>query len=169
MKQTRREFLQTTAALTATYLSSSAFAFAKNTKLSFSTLGCPDWTFKQIVEFASSHHFSGIEVRGILKQLDLTQCPEFSKQNLSSTLRLMRDNNLKFVDLGSSSTLHFSDPNERKKNIDEGKRFIELGQQLNCPYIRVFPNIFPKDQEKNATIDLIVKGLIELGDFRKRE
>jgi sugar phosphate isomerase/epimerase len=31
----------------------------------------------------------------------------------------------------------------------------------------VFPNNFPKGQEKEATIDLIVKGLVELGDYAK--
>jgi sugar phosphate isomerase/epimerase len=31
----------------------------------------------------------------------------------------------------------------------------------------VYPNNFPKEQDRNATIDLIVKGLVELGDYAK--
>lgn len=63
--------------------------------------------------------------------------------------------------------MHNSDIAERKKNIDEAKQFIDLAQQLKCPYIRVFPNDFPPDQDRNATIDLISKGLLELGDYAK--
>jgi sugar phosphate isomerase/epimerase len=82
-------------------------------------------------------------------------------------LRLLQDKGLSIVNLGSSATLHFADPNERKKNIDEGKRYIDLAQQLKCPYMRVFPNNFPKEQEKKQTMDLISQGLLELGNHAK--
>lgn len=163
-KLPRREFLQTTSALIAGAMLGSSFAFKKQPLLSFSTLGCPDWTLKQIVDFAAQHQYQGIEVRGILKQLDLTQRTEFSKENIGATLRMLADNKLSFVNLGSSSTLHFSEAVERKKNLDEGRRFIDLAHELHCPHIRVFPNNFPKDQEKSATMDLIAKGLLELGN-----
>ena len=51
---------------------------------------------------------------------------------------------LQFVDLGSSATLHFADGAGREKNLDEGKRYIDLARQISCPYIRVFPTIFQK-------------------------
>lgn len=167
-KQTRREFLQATSTLVAGSFGISSFTFKKNPPLlSFSTLGCPDWTLQQIVDFATQHHYQGIEVRGILRQLDLSKCKEFSKENKSATLKLMVDNGLKFVDLGSSCNLHIAEPQDRKKNLDEGKRFIDLAQEFNCPYIRVFPNNFPKEEEKNATMDRIAKGLLELADHAK--
>ncbi len=167
-KQSRREFMQSSAALIAATWSSSAFAFIKNTPLlSFSTLGCPDWTFQQIIDFAVQYNFKGIEVRGIQRQIDLTKCKEFSKENKSNTLKLMSDNGLNFVNLGSSCNLHIADQIERKKNLDEGKRFIDLAQEFNCPFIRVFPNNFPKEQDKNATMDLMAKGLLELADYAK--
>ncbi len=162
---TRRNFLQTTAALITASLGASAFVFKKNEPLlAFSTLGCPDWSLTQIVDFASQHGFKGIEVRGLLRQMDLTQCKEFSKQNLATSLRLLQDKGLNFVNLGASATMHFAEGDERKKNLDEGKRYIDLAQELKCPYMRVFPNNFPKDQSKNQTMDLIAKGLLELGN-----
>jgi sugar phosphate isomerase/epimerase len=166
-KLNRRDFLQTTSAILAGALVTSGFEFKKTPLLSFSTLGCPDWTLQQIVDFAAQNNYQGIEVRGILRELDLTKRPEFSKQNIASTLRLLEDKKLKFVNLGSSATLHFAESTERKKNLDEGKRFIDLAHELKCPFIRVFPNNFPKEQEKNATMDLMVKGLLELGDYAK--
>ncbi len=165
----RRQFLQSSAVLLATAFTGSSFDFEKYTPLlSFSTLGCPDWTFPQIVDFAVQHNYKGIEMRGIQRQLDLTKCNEFSTAlNRRATLKIIEEKGLRFVNLGSSATLHFSDSAERQKNVDEGKRFIDLAQDIKCPYVRVFPNNFPKDQEKNATMDLIAKGLLELGDHAK--
>lgn len=164
----RREFLQTGMTMATVYLGSSSFTFKKSfPQLAFSTLGCPDWTFQQIVDFAGQHHFQGIEVRGILRQLDLPKCPEFSKESLPATMRLMKDRQLKLVDLGSGCTLHFPESAERRKNMDEGKRFIDLAHELKCANIRVFPNNFLKERSKGETMDLIVKGLLELGDYAK--
>ena len=166
---TRKEFLQTTSGFLAIASIASSFDVKKNKPLlSFSTLGCPDWDFQKIISFAAEHGYTGIEMRGILHELDLPKCKEFnSVQNISTTLSQMKEKGLVFVDLGSSATMHFADATERKKHLDDGKRFIDLAQQINCPNVRVYPNNFPKDQDKNATMDLIVKGLVELGDYAK--
>jgi sugar phosphate isomerase/epimerase len=165
---TRKEFLQTSAVIMAAALAGSSFDIKKkNPLLAFSTLGCPDWTFQQIVDFAVQHEYKGIEVRGILRQMDLTKSDMFSAENIQATLQLMKDKGLSFVNLGSSAALHFAEGTEREKNLDEGKRFIDLAQRINCPYIRVFPNNFPKDQDKDTTIHLIAKGLLTLGDYAK--
>ena len=135
-------------------------------KLSFSTLGCPDWSFDKIIDFARDNQYSGIEVRGILRQMDLTLVPEFSNsQAIQATLKKMNDRGLKFVDLGSSCALHFPKGEERTKNLDEGKRFIDLAAKLNCPYIRVFPNQIPKDRDRQESLNLIIDGLKELGTY----
>ncbi|HTL08510.1 MAG TPA: sugar phosphate isomerase/epimerase family protein [Chitinophagaceae bacterium] len=134
--------------------------------LSFSTLGCPDWSFAQILDFAAAHGYQGIEMRGLLRQMDLTKCNEFSDAaHITETLNRMKEKKLRFVNLGSSCNLHFADPVKRKENLDEGRRFIDLAQQLQCPYVRVFPNVFPKDQDRQATMGLIADGLRELAAY----
>jgi len=136
--------------------------------LSFSTLGCPDWSFTQIIDFAASHGYDGIELRGIQREMELTRVKELSTpQARQETLGIMKDKGLRFVDLGSSANMHVADPVDRQKNMDEGRRFIDLAQQLDCPFIRVFPNSFPKDQDKAATMDLMIKGLLELAGHAK--
>jgi len=170
MKYTnRKDFLQTSGLLLAMAITGSSFDLKKKmTLLSFSTLGCPDWTFEQIIDFAASNHFNGIEIRGIQRELDLTKCREFSTpENILSTSKLMKEKGLYFSDLGSSAAMHHQDTKERKKNLDEAKRFIDLAQKIDCPNIRVFPNNLPKDVERNATIDLIIQGLSELGEYAK--
>lgn len=165
MKSTnRRAFLQSAALLLAGTMVSYSFDFKKKKPLlSFSTLGCPDWSFEKITDFAVQHAYQGLEIRGLQRQMDLTKCSEFSTtQSRKATVKLMQDKGLHFVGLGSSSTLHFAGATERKKNLDEGRRFIDLADEIDCPYIRVFPNNFPKEQERNQTIDLITQGLLEL-------
>src|SRR5258706_16148599 len=135
---TRKEFLQTSALLLATAFAGSSFDLKKNKLLlSFSTLGCPDWSFDKIVNFAAQHEYTGIEMRGLQRQIDLTKCNEFNAQNIEATLRLMKEKGLQFVDLGSSATMHFAEGAERQKNLAEGRAFIDLAQQLHCPYVRV--------------------------------
>ena len=165
----RRDFLRaTTLIMAAPYVPH--FLNMKKTKplLAFSTLGCPDWNFRQITDFAKTHNYAGIEVRGLLHEMYLPKCPEFNTpENISATLSLMKEKNLAFADLGSSTNLHIAETAERKKNLDEAKRFVDLAQKINCPFIRVFPNKLPKDQDKNHTMDLIIQGLSELGDYAK--
>ncbi|OOQ56470.1 sugar phosphate isomerase/epimerase family protein [Mucilaginibacter pedocola] len=165
----RRQFLQTSSLLLAAAAVSSSFTSKKQQlNLSFSTLGCPDWTFTEITDFAPKHGFTGLEIRGIKREMDLTKVPQFATESSrKDTLQLMKAKGLRFVDLGSSATLHFAEGAERQKNLDEGRRYIDLAQQLECPFVRVFPNNFPKGQDKAATIDLITKGLLELGDHAK--
>ena len=103
MKQfpTRRHFIKT-AGLAGMAFATSSFDFKKyNPLLSFSTLGCPDWTFGTILDFAVDNGYKGIELRGILKQLDLLKCAEFSsKENIDATRKLIEEKKLKIVDLG---------------------------------------------------------------------
>ncbi len=166
---TRRDFLQSTAGLLAFSFAGTAFDFTKNKPLlCFTTLGCPDWTFPDIIKFAVANHYDGLEIRGILRELDLSKSKEFSTaQNILATRKLMEENNLKLVNLGSSAQLHHREPAERQRHLDEAKRYIDLALRLKCPYVRVFPNNFPKDQEPAATMELIAKGLLELGDYAK--
>jgi sugar phosphate isomerase/epimerase len=168
LHSSRRQFLKTTAGFLALATSGAAFDFKKEKlKLSFSTLGCPDWPFEKIVNFAVQNDYSGLEIRGIQRQMDLTKCKEFTAENISATLKLMKDKGLRFVDLGSSAEMHHSDAAERQKHLDEAKRFIDLAAQLNCPYIRVFPNKLPKE-DRDKTIDVIINGLKETGNYADR-
>ncbi|MFL0206330.1 sugar phosphate isomerase/epimerase family protein [Aquirufa sp. 2-AUSEE-184A6] len=111
--------------------------------------------------------YAGIEIRGIKGDLDLPSNPLFSSSNIASTKREVVDANIKIVNLGSSTNLHFLDLSKRQKNLDEAKKFIDLAHQVDCPFVRVFPNDLPKDQDENATVDAIINSLRELGDYAK--
>jgi len=165
----RKQFLKTSGLLLAGAFINASFEFKKNNpRLAFSTLGCPDWDFQRITDFAVQNDYTGIELRGLLREMDLTKCKEFNTaESRSATMRVMKRKGLQFVDLGSSANMHVADATERKRNLDDGRRFIDLAEQINCPFVRVFPNGLPKDQDRDQTIVLIIKGLLELGDYAK--
>jgi len=167
MHPTRRHFLQSSFILASSaILPVNLRAAKKKALLSFSTLGCPDWDFKQVMDFAAAHDYQGIELRGIKRQMDLPLCDEFkTSESRKTTLRMMKDKGLRFVDLGSSANMHFPEGAERTKNLDESKRFIDLANEIECPFIRVFPNDFAKGQEKNATMDLMAANLLTLAQY----
>jgi len=163
----RRQFLNTTLGAAALAAFTSFDLKKYKPLLAFSTLGCPDWPLIKILDFASANGYHGIEIRGYLREMDLPKSRIFSKENIQTTVQLFKKKKLKVVNLGCSAAMHHTDPVQRKKSMDEAKSFIRLADELNCPYIRVFPNNLPKDKDKNQTLDLIAQGLIELGDYAK--
>ncbi|MFT3947338.1 MAG: sugar phosphate isomerase/epimerase family protein [Agriterribacter sp.] len=164
----RRDFLKSSVALLPIPLIGYNFdSKTASPLLSFSTLGCPDWSFDEILSFAAQHGFSGIEFRGLKREINLTKAPEFSAANIAATRKKLKQYKLRSINLGASTALHYTNKAEREKNIDEAKRYIDLAQQLNCPYIRVFPNKLPKDDTRDAVIELIIDGLKVLGDYAK--
>lgn len=169
MVYSRKQFLQNSAILLATAMCGTAFARQKNKPLlAFSTLGCPDWSFQQIVDFAGANGYSGLEIRGIKRQMDLTKCDEFSSpEKISATLSLMAEKKLKFINLGASAKMHFYEGTEREKNMAEAKSFIDLAQKINCPFVRVFPDKFPKERDRDATIQTVAENLLILGQYAK--
>lgn len=165
---TRRTFLKTTVGLAG----AAALGFtAKKAKprLAFSTLGCPKWPLSQIIKTAATEGYEAVEIRGIQGELFLPKCPEFSTPaRIAETKKVFADNRLKICNLGASAALHDADPTKRQKNLAEAKQFIDLAQELDCPYIRVFPNDLPKDQDREKTINLISEGLLELGQYAQK-
>ncbi|HET7639553.1 MAG TPA: hypothetical protein VFK47_12565, partial [Ktedonobacteraceae bacterium] len=85
----RRKFLQTSGLLIAGAFVNASFDFRKNNlQLAFSTLGCPDWDFQKITDFAVQNDYTGIELRGLLREMDLTKCKEFNTaETRSATMR----------------------------------------------------------------------------------
>jgi sugar phosphate isomerase/epimerase len=170
MKQiSRRSFLQSSASLMTLAVVNKQALFTRNAPLlSFSTLGCPDWPLDKILDVAVANKYKGIEIRGIQREMDLSKSPHFnSDENIKATRRKFADKGLKIVGLGSSAAMHHSAEHERSKSMDEAKRFIEIAHKADCPYVRVFPNNFPKDTPKEKTMELMVSGLNDLAKFSK--
>ena len=81
----RRHFLLTVGA----GLAAPAILRARDRKprlpLSFSTLGCPEWTWKTILGQADTLGYAGIEIRGLEGEMDLTKWPGFRGHRLEES------------------------------------------------------------------------------------
>jgi sugar phosphate isomerase/epimerase len=159
---TRRRFLETTGFALAA-LRSNLFATSQHLRVGFSTLGCPAWEWTKILDFAQSHQFDGIELRGLMGSMDLPTRPEFQPDRIAQSKREIAARNLKISCVSSSAEMHHADPEERKRQIADAKKFIDLAAALGVPYVRVFGNKIegPKDQ----VVARVASSLHELGDY----
>jgi len=166
-RKTRRQFFQ---AFSATLGAPAVILALKKTSqlpLSFSTLGCPRWDWKTILEQASRSGYSAIEFRGIKGEMDLTRCPEFSPGRINQSLQDLKALGLRIINLGSSAHLHEKEPAARAAQLDEGRRFIDLAHRLSSPYVRVFGDKYVEGETREETLDRVVAGLQELGGYAK--
>src|SRR6266496_4588965 len=72
-------------------------------RLGFSTLGCPQWTWPQILDFAAGHGYAAVELRGILTNMDLTKVPELAPERLSEAKQQLAARGLVVPTLGASA------------------------------------------------------------------
>ena len=135
----------------------------QNLPLAFSTLACPDWEWKKILDFAETNKFAAIELRGLMGTMDLPSRPEFAVEQLSKTMQEIAAHGLKIACVSSSSAMHESDPEKREKSLADARRFIDLAVGLNAPYVRVFGNEI--NGPKEEVIARVAAGMKTLADY----
>ena len=163
---TRREFLQASAAIVAARYTPMLGREAR-LPLGFSTLGCPQWTWPQILDFAAAHAFAAVELRGIETNMDLTKVPELAPERLGDATRQLATHGLAVSCLGASAHMHEMDPVAHAAQLDEGRRFIDLAHALGAPYVRVFGNEYVKGVPRADMLAHIAGGLQTLGDYAR--
>ena len=105
MRMTRRSF---TTALAASFAAPAIARIRRTPRypIAFSTLGCPAWSWKTIVETADRLGFAAIELRGIAGEMDLTKVPELSGSQLGDDDEGLSALGIEISDLGASSVMH---------------------------------------------------------------
>jgi len=165
--QSRREFVKIASSA---LLVGMAFGKAKSDPLplAFSTLGCPKWEWKKILEFAAQHGFAAIELRGLEGNLDLPSHPIFAADRIEQTKKEILDSKLRIACVSSSSNLYMEDPAVRTKQLNDAHRFIDLASTIGSPYVRVFGGKAESDKNPvpdSATKSRVAAGLRELGNY----
>ena len=129
-------------------------------KLSFSTLGCPDWTFQEVLDNAQKMGFNGIEIRGIENEMNVAKIPYFQPSRWKDTLKKLEDRNLEIISLNTSSKFH--DPASWDAAVTEAKEAIDMAESIDVPFIRIFSDAIPNPSERDKTLQLIAKGWAEV-------
>ncbi|MFC1996246.1 sugar phosphate isomerase/epimerase family protein [Chloroflexota bacterium] len=104
-------------------------------KISFLTLGCPNWDLDTICARGQQYGFDGIDLRGYLNEIDITRLPEFTT-NAAKTRRQLDDAGLAIS--GISTSLRVCDPDSLGKNLEEARRTIEVAAHFDAVNIRIF-------------------------------
>lgn len=136
-------------------------------QFAFSTLGTPAWTLDEIISRARQWGYRGLELRGLLDQVDVRRRPEFRPESIASTRRRIERAGLKVCSLGSSAKFHMADPVERARNLEEAIQYVDLAVALGCPNVRVFGDIYPKGEDRGAVVERLAAGLKEAGRYAR--
>jgi sugar phosphate isomerase/epimerase len=132
-------------------------------KLSFTTLGCPDWTLQEIVENAAQMGYDGIDFRGLLEDIDITGRPEFTTL-LGDTRRLLSDNGIAVSGLAISARFAVANPVEREEQFDEARRNLELAAKLDTHVMRIYGGRVPEGHTVETIMPVFVENLRAIGD-----
>lgn len=137
-------------------------------KTAFSTLGCPDWTWHEILEYGPRYGYDGVEVRLLERKTDLLAVPEFRSSELTNRRRELADAGFRICGLASS--VHFDEPQARQRDeqVRIGRDYLELAAALNAPFLRVFGDVLPPesdDTDRQAAMSRIAEGLNRLGEL----
>jgi sugar phosphate isomerase/epimerase len=164
MQATRRTFLTTLAVGVA----ASGIIRGRGPRypIAFSTLGCPAWSWKTVLEHADRLGYAGIELRGVAGELDLTKVPELSGSRLAKAKKDLSALGLVVSDLGASAVMHETAA-ARQQAFDEGRRFIDLAHAMGVKYVRMFGDKIPPGEPRDAVFARVIEGFQQMTAYAK--
>ena len=166
MSCTRRDFVK---GLSLAVMTPAFAQFPKRRlPIAFSTLGCPRWEWRKILEFARMHGFSAIELRGLEGSMDLPAHPAFAKERIEQTKTDIRAHGLRIACVSSSAHMFVAESGARAKELADARRFIDLAAALGAPCVRVFGGKADSDKDRMPSAESkarVAAGLHELGEY----
>jgi sugar phosphate isomerase/epimerase len=146
-------------------------------RTAFSTLSCPDWSFLDLIRNGSAFGFDGVEIRLLQRETDLLSLPDFQPSQLKDRRRELADAGFQICGLSSSVQLQSPDKLERERQIETGRRYLELAVELGASFVRVFGDVLQPTEngsvpvekvspkQRSRTVSLVAEGLNQLGEL----
>lgn len=132
-------------------------------KLSFSTLGCPDWSFDRIVKQARAMGFGGIEIRGVNGVMEAESIAEFSEASAAATRARLAEAGLALVGFGTSVAFH--DEGAYGAMVESGRRAVDVCARMGIPSIRVFGDRIESPADMPAVAARVARGIGALCEY----
>jgi sugar phosphate isomerase/epimerase len=104
-------------------------------KISFMTLGCPEWDLDTICARGPEYGFDGVDFRGYLDEIDVTRLPMFTTE-AAATKRQLAAAGLAVS--GISTSLQVCNPDALESNLEEARRTVEVAQNFGAVNVRMF-------------------------------
>jgi len=127
-------------------------------KLSFCTLGCPDWDLDTIAKQGRELGFDGVELRGIAGE---HIGPEETPEARTDIRQRFTDAGLEVACIMGYSSFTSPDAEQRAESIRVADCFIEVARDVGCPTLRVFGGVFG-DLNRDEAVASVVDGLRQL-------
>ncbi|MDR0998249.1 MAG: sugar phosphate isomerase/epimerase [Treponema sp.] len=128
-------------------------------KLSFSSLGCPDYTIDQIVACAEEYGYDGVEIRTVQNTVKLWELPDLSgAAALKIAKKKFDDAGLEIPVVGASGSFAKAGKDHQQEQLEQLKQYGEIAQGLGAPYIRVFGGPVPEGQTMEECVKWDIEG-----------
>ncbi|MBE5768197.1 MAG: AMP-dependent synthetase [Clostridiales bacterium] len=135
-------------------------------KLSFSTLGCPDFEWSDIYAMAKDFGFGGIEVRGLRNEMFSIHAKPFTDKYIDQTVQTLKRMHLEVPCLSTGCVLKDAETwPETKAEIIE---YIHLASRLGAKYIRLLGDR-NADVEGPVDDDQVLFALMEVLPFAEEK
>lgn len=120
-----------------------------------------DWDVATIIERLEAARFEAVELRtthrhGVEPGLPAGRVEQVRRQFEASRVRLLS--------LGTACEYQSADPGERRANVLETARFVELAHDLGCWGVKVRPNGLPAGVPRAVTVRRIAEALRACGE-----
>ncbi len=123
-----------------------------------------DFDLETVITTLEKAGFAAVELRTEHKHgVEVTLGPE-ERQKVKARFAASK---VRLVSYGTTCEFHAADPAVRAKNVDLGKKWIELAHDTGAWGVKVRPNGFPKELPRETTIGNIGAALRELGEYAK--
>ena len=114
-------------------------------KLGFSTIGCPEWDWAEILGTAKDMGIDGIEIRGVEDELDPMKITIFDKEHLAKTRQQLAQAGIEIAMIASSVTLGSPKGSEEgERQLQQAKNQIDFAAENGIPFVRVLLTLDPK-------------------------
>lgn len=124
--------------------------------VTFSTLACPHWSFHEIIIYAQTMGYDGIEWRGGAQG---HVHPAAARDQIADLVARMREANLLSLAVTSYTQFVSDNPGERAANVDELKRYLDLAAELDAQFVRVFLGELAPHQTMSDMYPRIIESL----------
>ncbi len=107
-------------------------------KFAFSTLGCPGWTWEEILTIAKDSGFDGVEIRGIGREMFAPKARPFLPENTERSVMKLASMHMEISCLSAASCI--AEKEEWPRHLTEGIAYIDLAERMGIPYVRILPD-----------------------------
>ena len=135
-------------------------------KTAFSTLGCPDWSWDEIVPMAKDLGFDGIELRGVGSELSASRAAPFQPGARAATLARLKALGVAIPSVSTSCCL--ADYRKDCACLAEGREAVDLAAALGAPFVRLLAD---RDPAPGPAVDdeAVADALAELAPYAREK